>query len=75
MTIYIEKDIVDNINNESIIQQFQNMKNLYNEILELYVFVTFFFYVNIFKIYFYEILFNLNFLMTTLNKISEAATA
>ena len=40
----------------------------------MYLQLFFFFYVNIFKFYFYEILFNLNFLMTTLNKISGAAT-
>ena len=50
--MHIEKNVVDNINNEAIIQQFQNMKNS-KEILELYVFEFFFFYVNIFKFYFY----------------------
>ena len=39
------------------------------------MYLQLFFYVNIFKFYFYEILFNLNFLMTTLNKISRVTTA
>ena len=71
--MYVENDVADNINNEIIIQRFQNMKNSSNEILKIYL--SFFFNVNIFKFYFYEILFNLNFLMTTLNKISGTATA
>ena len=41
--VYIEKNVVDNINNEAIIQQFQNMKNS-QEILKLYVFELFFFF-------------------------------
>ena len=42
--MYIEKkkNVVDSINDEAIIQQFQNMKNLWNEILKLYVFVIVF---------------------------------
>ena len=41
------------------------------------MYLRLFFYVNIFKFYFYEILFNLNFLitLTTLKKIPGAATA
>ena len=38
--MYIEKNVADSINNEVIIQQFQNMKNLQKEILKLYVFAT-----------------------------------
>ena len=36
--MYIEKYLANNINNETIIQQFQNMKNLQKEILKFYVF-------------------------------------
>ena len=36
--MYIEKYVVDIINNETIIQQFQNMKKLPKEILKFYVF-------------------------------------
>ena len=36
----LKKNIADSINNEAIIQQFQNMKNLQKEILKLYVFAT-----------------------------------
>ena len=34
----IEKGVADSINDEVIIQQFQNMKNLQKKILKLYVF-------------------------------------
>ena len=34
----LKKSVVDSFNNEAIIQQFQNMKNLQKKILKLYVF-------------------------------------
>ena len=53
--VYIEKDMANNINNEAIIQQFQNMKNLQKEILKLYVYVT------VFLCQYIQVLFYLNF--------------
>ena len=53
--VYIEKDVANSINNEAIIQQFQNMKNLQKEILKLYVYVT------VFLCQYIQVLFYLNF--------------
>ena len=72
--MYIEKYLANSINNETIIQQFQNMKNLQKKILKFYVFAISFLCQCI-QVLFLLIFFNLNFLMNTLNKIFEVTTA
>ena len=51
--MYIEKNIIDNIDNETFIQWFQNMKTRTIKNFVFYVFMSLFGNVNIFKFYFY----------------------
>ena len=51
--MYIEKDVIDNIDSKTIIQWFQNMKTCRMKIF-IFMYLHFFFSnVNIFKFYFY----------------------
>ena len=51
--MYIEKNIIDNIDNETFIQWFQNMKTRTIKHFVFYIFMSLFGNVNIFKFYFY----------------------
>ena len=51
--MYIEKNIIDNIDNETFIQWFQNMKTHTIKKFVFYVFTSLFGNVNIFKFYLY----------------------
>ena len=67
LIVYIEKDIARMIDNESIMQQFQNMKHRRRQLQN---FMFFFFF---FKFLLFQVLYNLCFLLTPLNKNPEAA--
>ena len=51
--MYIEKNVIDNIDNKTFIQWFQNMKTRTIKNFVFYVFMSLFGNVNIFKFYFY----------------------
>ena len=53
LVMYIEKNIIDNIDNETFIQWFQNMKTRTIKKFVFYVFTSLFGNVNIFKFYLY----------------------